>query len=107
MSGTRDAASSWERDRQEHVKKAGVQLGHSSKNMFRQEKHQVSGMTHGNDFVLTGPTERLTEKKLISYGSTEGIKADCCTGRKRAIVHQHDPRHFDVLAKDLRNTSNA
>ena len=43
-------------------------------------------MTHGDDFVLTGPTERLTEfvnemtgvypinAKVISYGSTESIK---------------------------------
>ena len=27
---------------------------------FCQERNQVSGMTHGDDFVLTGPTERLT-----------------------------------------------
>ena len=43
----------------------------------------VSGLTHGDDFVLTGPTKRLTEiekkmtavypiiAKIISYGSSE------------------------------------
>ena len=68
-------------------KNRDFQLGLSSKNLFRQERHQVSGMTHGDDSVLTGPTERLTElenkmtvvclikAKLISYGSTESIKA--------------------------------
>ena len=83
MYGTRDAASNWERDWQEHVKSWGFQLGLSSKNLFHQERSQVSGMTHGDDFVLTGPTKRLTEfenkmtgvcpikAKIISYGSSE------------------------------------
>ena len=81
--GTRDVASNWEaRARQ----KLGYQLELSSKILFRQERHQVSGMTHGEDFVLTGQTERLTEfgstmtgvypikAKLISYGSADSIK---------------------------------
>ena len=34
MYGTRDAASNWERDWQEHVKKWGFQLGLSSINLF-------------------------------------------------------------------------
>ena len=80
MYGTRDAASNWGRDWQKHV-------GVSSKNLFHQERHQVSGMTHGDSFVLTGPTERLTEfenkmtgmyptkAKVISHGSTQSIKA--------------------------------
>ena len=33
----------------------------SSKNLFRQKGHRVSGLTHGDHFVLTGPTDRLTE----------------------------------------------
>ena len=73
-------------------------------------------MTHGDDVVVTGPTERLTEcknemtgvypirTKLISYGSTESIKAlnRGLHWRKRGIVYQHNPRHVDVLVKDLR-----
>ena len=79
MYGPRDAASNWERDWQEHVKRWSFQLGLSWKETsFR--------MTHGDDFVLTGPTERLTEfenkmtgvypikAKVISYGSSESIK---------------------------------
>ena len=46
---------------QEHVKKWGFRLGLSSKNLSYQERHQVSGMTHGDDFVITGPTARLKE----------------------------------------------
>ena len=41
--------------------------------------------------------------KIISYGSPKNIKTlnrrlHC---RKRGIVYQHDPRHVDVLVKDL------
>ena len=57
MYGTRDAASNWERDWQEHVKKWGFQLGLSSKNLFHHKENRVSGLTHGGDFVLTGPTK--------------------------------------------------
>ena len=57
MHGTRDAASNWERDWQEQSWR--FQFGLSSTNLFRQEWHQVSGLTRGDDFVLTGPTEQL------------------------------------------------
>ena len=60
MYGTRDAASNWERDWPKHIKTVEYQLGISLNNLFRQEGDRVSGMTHGDDFVLTGPTERLT-----------------------------------------------
>ena len=82
---------------------------------FRQERHQVSGLTHDDDFVLTGPTERPTnfenkmtdvypiKAKVISYGSSESIKAlgTRLHWGKLGIVHQHDPRHVDVLVKNL------
>ena len=61
MCGTRDAASNWERDWQEHVKSWGIRLRLSSKNLFHHEENRVSGLTHGDDFVLTGPTKRLME----------------------------------------------
>ena len=63
MCGTRDAASKWQRDWQEHIKSWGHQLGRSSKNLFRHKEHRVSGMTHGDDFVLTGPRDGVTEFK--------------------------------------------
>ena len=86
MYGTRDAASNWERDWQENVKKWGFQLGLSSMNLFHRKENRVSGLTHGDDFVLTGPTKRLMEfekemtsvypikAKTISLGSPKSIK---------------------------------
>ena len=115
MYGTRDAASNWEREWQEHVKKWGFQLGLSSKNLFHHKENRVSGLTHGDDFVLTGPTKRLTEfenemtsvypikAQIISLGSPKSIKTlnRRLHWRKEGIVYQHDPRHIDVLVKDL------
>ena len=86
MYGTRDAASNWERDWQENIKKWGFPLGLSSKNLFHHKEYKVSGLTHGDDFVLTGPIERLrefkkemmkvylTKAKIIIFGSSESIK---------------------------------
>ena len=115
MYGTRDAASNWERDWQEHVRNWGFQLGLSSKNLFHHKENRVSGLTHGDDFVLTGPTKRLTEfenemtsvypikAKIISLGSPKSIKTlnRRLHWGKEGIVYQHDPRHIDVLVKDL------
>ena len=82
MYGTR-GRSNWEHDWQEHVKSWGFQLGLSS---FHHGRNRVSGMTHGDDFLLTRPTKRLMEfknrmtsvysikAKIISYGSSKSIK---------------------------------
>ena len=43
MYGTRDAASNWERDWQEHVRNWGFQLGLSSKNLFHQKREPSVG----------------------------------------------------------------
>ena len=90
----------------------GFQLGLSSKNLFHHKEKRVSGLTHGDDFVLTGPTKRLTEfenemtsvypikAKIISLGSPKSIKTlnRRLHWRKEGIVYQHDPRHIDVLS---------
>ena len=115
MYGRRDAASNWERDWQEHVRNWGFQLGLSSKNLFHHKENRVSGLTHSDDFVLTGPTKKLVEferkmtnvypikAKIISYGSQKSIKTlnRRLHWGKRGIVYKHDPRHVDVLVKDL------
>ena len=86
MYGTRDAASNWERDWQEHVKDLGFRLGLSSKNLFHHEEDRISGLTHGDDFVLTGPTK------------TDGVREhddECVTPSKRrssAMDHQRVSR---------------
>ena len=115
MCGTRDAASNCERDLQEHVKDWGFRLGLSSKNLFRHKDDGISGLTHGDDFVLTGPTKRLMEfenkmtsvypikAKIIGHGSSKSIKTldrRLHWGQK-GIVYQYDPRYVDVLVKDL------
>ena len=107
MYGTRDAASNWERDWQEHVKKWGFQLGVSSKNLFHHKENRVSGLTHGDDFVLTGPTKRLTESenemtsvypikaKIISLGFPKSIKTlnRRLHWGKEGIVYQPSQTH--------------
>ena len=99
MYGTRDAASNWERDWQENVKKWGFQLGLSSKNLFHHKENRVSGLTHGDDFVLTGPTKRLMEfenemtsvypvkAKIISFGSPKSIKTLNTGERKESCIN--------------------
>ena len=74
----------------------------------------MSGLTHGDDFVLTGPTKKLMEfernmtsvypikAKVISYGSSKSIKTlnSRLHWGERGIMYQH-PRHVDVRVKDL------
>ena len=71
--GTRDAASNWERDWQGNVKKWGFQLGLSSKNLFHHKEDRVSGLTHREDFVITGPTNKPVEfdRKMTSVYQSE------------------------------------
>ena len=115
MFGTRDAASSWERDWQEHVRNWGFQLGLSSKNLFHNRENRVSGLTLVDDFVLTGATKKLMEferkmtsvypikAKIIGYGSPKSIKTlnRRLHLRKRGIEYQHDPRHVDEDRADM------
>ena len=102
-------------DLQQHIKSWGYELELSSKNLFRHEEHRVSGMTHGDDFVVTGQTDRIADlknkmawvytikTKVISHGSTGSIKTlnRRLHWGKRGLVYQHDPRHVDVLVKDF------
>ena len=115
MYGTRDAASNWERDWQEHVRNWRFQFGLGSKKLFHHKENRLSGLTHGDNFVLTGPTKTLTEfenettsvysikAKIVGHGSPKSIKTlnRRLHSGKRGFVYQHDPRHVDVLVKDL------
>ena len=61
-------------------------LDSARRTCFNHKENQVSGLTHGDDFVLTGPTKRLTEfeneiksvypikAKIIRLGSSRSIK---------------------------------
>ena len=87
MYGTRDAASNWERNWQGHLESWGYELGLSSGNLFHNKKKKTSGLTHGDDFVVTGTKESLLELKkqlesvhpikesIIGAGSTKSINA--------------------------------
>ena len=87
MYGTRDAASTWERDWQGHLESWGCELGRSSRNLFRNKKKKTSGLTHGDDVVVTGTKGSLSELKMqlesvypikaiiIGAGSTKSIKS--------------------------------
>ena len=98
MYGTRDAASNWKRDWQEHVKKWVFQLGLSSKNLFHHKENRVSGLTHGDDFVLTRPTKRLKdfENESVSYQGEDhqpriakehqDVEQEAALGRRRNRV---------------------
>ena len=55
MYGTRDAASKWECDQQNHVKRWGYMLEQSSKKLFHNKGNVKSGVTHGDDFLYTRP----------------------------------------------------
>ena len=98
MYGTRDAASNWERDWQGHVLKWGFQLGASSKNLFHHKEDQVSGLTHGDDFVLTGPTEKLME---IEKKDERGISNQSENNQLRVIrEHQNIEQEVALGVKE-------
>ena len=101
MCGTRDAASNWERYCQGHLENWGYELGSCSRNLFHNKKRQTSGLTHEDDFVVTGTKGSLLEltKQLESVypiksehyrGSfdkgCEGAAPEKMLGRDRDIV---------------------
>ena len=98
MYDTRDAASNWECDWQEHVKSRGFRLGLSSKNLFYLKKHQIPGMAHDDDFVLTGPTERLAEFK----GNMTGVSHQSKHHQPR-ITRKHENAEQKVAQGKARN----
>ena len=77
----------------------------SSRNLFHNQKRKTSGLTHGDDFVVTGTKESLLELKkqlesvypinasVIAAGSTKSIKA--LNRRIRWVetgtLYQYDP----------------
>ena len=93
MYGTRDAASNWERDLQEHVRNLDFQLGLSSKKLYHHEGNRVSGLTHGDHFVLTWPTKKLVEfERKMTSGYT--VNAKIIGYVPPRCRQMHFPRHF-------------
>ena len=87
MYGTRDAASKWKCDWQEHIKSWEYQLGLSSKNLLRHDEHRVSGLTQGEDFVVTGSTDRLTEFENKMTGACPTKTNSSQLGQQKASTH--------------------
>ena len=106
MYGTRDAASNWERDWQENVKNWGFQLGLSSKNLFLHKENRISGLTHGDDFVFTGPT-----KKLVETGGVREANDKCLSHQSEDhqlwIAEEHQNAKQGVALVKARNCLSA
>ena len=83
MVGTRDAANR-EREWREHLKSWRYQLGLGSENLFRHEEHRVSGMSHGDEFVATGPTDRLAHKRTNLQGEPKSEQKSSVMGQPKA-----------------------
>ena len=83
MRGTHDAASHSVHDWQDHPTVGRLEL--SSKSVVRREGRRVSAMTHGDDFVVTEPTVRLTDMKCTRTGVFPMKKS--AMGRREASKH--------------------
>ena len=92
-----DAVSKWQRDWQNNLKRWGYQLGLSSKSLFRHEGHRVSGMTHGDDFLVTGPTDRLADlkNKILGRVSNQNKNHQSRVNRE----HQSTKQEFALKKK--------
>ena len=110
--GTRDAASNRERDKQGHLENWGYELGRSSRSLFHIKKRKTSGLTHGDDFVVTGSKGSLLElkKQLESVSNQSKHHRDrfdkelqSAESQKNAgvFLYQRDLPHVDVLIESL------
>lgn len=59
MSGTRDAAQSWQRKCTETMTEIGFRIGKVSPCHFFHSDWQVCGLVHGDDFVFAGRRDYL------------------------------------------------
>ena len=100
--GTGDAASNWERDWQEHVRNWRFQPGLSSKNLFHHKEDRVSGLTHGDDFVLTGPT-----KKLMEFGRKMTSVSHQSEDHRLWVAEEHQNVEREVALGKARNRVSA
>ena len=112
--GIKGAASNWEPDWQGHLENWCCELERSSRNLFHNQKRKTSGLTHGDDFVVTETKESLLElkKQLESFQSkrassgqirqrvSKALVRRICWG-ETGILHQHDPRHVGVVVESL------
>ena len=84
MYGTRDAASNRECDRKNHLRRWEYKLEQSSKKLLYHKTNNTSRMTHGDDFVVAGPTCKLFELKNKLAGMCPITKMSSVLGRQGA-----------------------
>ena len=88
---TRDAASNWICDQQNHLKQWEHTLEQKSNNLFSHRGNRTPGMTHGDDFVVTAPTFELVELK----NKVAGV----CSITTKLYQPRFDRRHQRVEQK--------
>ena len=106
---------------EEHVQyqRCSKQLGtsrnepeRSSRNLFHNKKRKTSGLTHGDDFVVTGTKdesvgvqEAAVQSKRASSGQVRQKSIKALNRRmwlgQTVILYQHEDRHVDVLVESL------
>ena len=102
MYGTRDTASNWEGDWQNHMQNRGTSWRQIPQHVNHDEGNISSGMSHGGANVITGPTSRMVElknrrpkyapstKQIIGHGSSKQAsrhRVDKCNGRSTCCIN--------------------
>ena len=69
--GTRDAAAAWEREWTRTLNSIGFESGVSNPALLHCEKLDASMVVHGDDFIILGDSEALSEvERAMSYHFT-------------------------------------
>ena len=92
MCGARDAASNGERNWQGHLESWGYELERSSRNLFHNKKKKTSGLTHGDDFVVSGSKG--------SCGAQEAA-AECVSNQIKHHRGRFDLEHSSVESENM------
>ena len=108
-------ASNWERHWQEHLGNWGYELERSSRSLFHNKKEnlrfdtrrrlcgdRIEGKSVGASETVGECTSNQSEHHRGRFGKEhQGAEPENVLGRERGILHQHDPRHVDVLIESV------
>ena len=98
--GTRDAAAAWEREWTRTLNSIGFESGVSNPAFLHCEKLDASMVVHGDDFIILGDSEALSEvERAMSYHYT--IKVRAVLGAER-----DDAKEARILNRYVRWNSN-
>ena len=116
--GMRPAAQAWERDYTKKLEETGFKRGRSAPTVFFNEKTQVRGVVHGDDFTFLGydeeldmVTKHMQEWYLLKVRARVGpdamdSKEVIILNRKLewkhdGITFEADDKHAKILCKEL------